>query len=561
MADFFDQEVYPYFLMIAPVLPLLLYATYTGVGQGSSGMDSRRFDENKYFINIVNYKKIIVLLLISFYFFLISVFSFSFFTETSVYPQFFAYLIFSLAGVLMMFSKTALLSCLLEHKNHYQSQNIENLMDLDVENYINNYRYRHKINHLATFISASGSTDNKRCNFVDIKDSFKETSVLKKSRERNFYLYILFVIVFPLIVMIMLFGLHHKQKASNSPSIDNIQSNFSFQDSIRNTGIILFGKIKNKKQDIKTLDNNEKDKTNKDLSKELKNIQNTNFIIFSRFMMLFFLSYAPLGYFYKISQYSVLRRKKKNSGLGLETDASVKIGSFILIAISSLIALVLMDVEFGKLGLMTGFVAAGLSIALRDTIGNLVAGIQLIWDGSLKKGDVITIPNTDAGDTGSTYGIVEHVRVRYTVVQDRNTVRRLIPNYILTQEPIEHWTHENDMVRLSLRIGIAYGSPIRDAIKIMESVCFDVNRVVTERPPQAMLVECGDYSLIFSIRFWIVDSNTGIRPVTSEILINLIDRLEEAGIEIPLPQSDVNISSNGSWNVVLEGRPGKIMPG
>ncbi len=230
-------------------------------------------------------------------------------------------------------------------------------------------------------------------------------------------------------------------------------------------------------------------------------------------------------------------------------------------------ALIMVNVDFGKLGVMTGFVAAGLSIALRDTLGNLMAGVQLIWDGSLKKGDVISIPNSESTDTGSTYGIVEQVRVRYTVVQDRNTVRRLIPNHVLTSDPIDHWTHEDDKIRLSLRIGVSYsdaGRQLRETKKILESVCYDVPRVLTDKPPQAMLVDFGESALIFSLRFWLDDARDGIRPVISDILINAYERLSEANIQIAYPQRDLHIKAVSEdlilpFKAMIEGPGGRTL--
>lgn len=274
-----------------------------------------------------------------------------------------------------------------------------------------------------------------------------------------------------------------------------------------------------------------------------------------RFLFFFFLILAPIRYIWYIVQYQVLKEKGGHGGLGLEIDAVSKMGTFGVVLAALFLALIFLNVDFGELGLMTGFVAAGLSIAMRDTLGNLMAGMQLIWDGSLKKGDVISIPSGSSSDTGSTYGIVEQVRMRYTVVQDRNTVRRLIPNHHLTGDAIEHWTHEDNKIRLNLRIGVSYdaGKKLRETQKILESVCYDVPRVLTEKPPQALLVDFADSALVFSLRFWLSDAKEGIRPVISQIMINAYERLLEEGITIPFPQRDLHIKpSEEHFKVLLD---------
>jgi small-conductance mechanosensitive channel len=232
---------------------------------------------------------------------------------------------------------------------------------------------------------------------------------------------------------------------------------------------------------------------------------------------------------------------KVNSDLGLELDVAQTLSTAVTIFFSLLISLIFIDVPLGEIGIFSGIVAAGLSIAMKDTLGNLMAGALLIADGSLKKGDVITIPRTDSNDTGSTYGIIQKMKMRYTVVEDRNTVRRLIPNSILVSSPIESWTHEDSKVRLSLKIGVAYDTDLAKAKQLMESVCYDVSRVLSEKPPQAMVTDFGESSIVLSLRFWLKDTSQGIRPVISEVLINLKQRFDEEGIEIPFPQRDFNL--------------------
>jgi small-conductance mechanosensitive channel len=253
--------------------------------------------------------------------------------------------------------------------------------------------------------------------------------------------------------------------------------------------------------------------------------------------------FFPIRYIASLFEYRALLQWSSNQGLGLETDVVQKCGLVISLFITLIMALVLVNVPFGQIGIFSGVAAAGLSVALRDTLGNLLAGALLIWDGTLKKGDVITIPRSVSSDTGGTYGIVREMRMRYTIVEDRNTVRRLIPNSILVANPIESWTHEDQKVRLNLRIGVKYGTDLREAKQIMESVCYDVPRILHDKAPQALVVGFGESAIELSLRFWLRDTSDGIRPVISEVLISLFERFKEAKIEVPFPQRDLNIRS------------------
>lgn len=232
----------------------------------------------------------------------------------------------------------------------------------------------------------------------------------------------------------------------------------------------------------------------------------------------------------------------EDQDVGLSSITRVKNIAAVLASI--VCALVALNVDLSGLSLFSGLALAGLSVAMRESITNFFSGLQMSWDGSLKVGDVISIPEAISSDTGSTYGIVRDIRSRYTVIEDRNTVRRLVPNFQLVSQTIEHWTHEDRSIRLSLRIGIPYIKEprmVRTAQRIMESVCYDVPRVLTHKPPNALLVRYDDSQLTFSLRFWIDDAQNGIRPVISEVLISLYERLSEAGIKIPFPQQDIHI--------------------
>lgn len=238
----------------------------------------------------------------------------------------------------------------------------------------------------------------------------------------------------------------------------------------------------------------------------------------------------------------------EDEDIALGSMARIKEIASVLLSVVG--ALTVLDVDLSSLSLFSGLAAAGLSVAMRETITNFFSGLQMTWDRSLKIGDVISIPQSASNDTGSTYGIVKDIRSRYTVIEDRNTVRRLVPNFQMVSETIEHWTHEDDSVRLSLRVGIPYVEDhrqVRQAQRIMESVCYDVPRVLTSKPPNALLVQYEESHLTFSLRFWIEDAQNGIRPVISEVLISLYERLSDAGIKIPFPQQDVYIKELPKW--------------
>ncbi len=287
----------------------------------------------------------------------------------------------------------------------------------------------------------------------------------------------------------------------------------------------------------------EEEKRAEEKNKEEKNDWKKPVKIAFGVLIVFMLYPIILFLFYLLDIGASLKRKVlEKDEMGLVS--LLKIKHILSWLISALLALLILDVNLDSLSLFSGLLAAGLSVAMRDTIGNFIAGMQMLWDRTLKVGDVVSIPRSMSEDTGSTYGVVKEIKGRYTIIEDRNTVRRLVPNSLIISSAIEHWTHEDKSVRLSLQIGIPYiesCNKIRKAKQIMESVCYEVPRVLATKPPNALLVGYGASELRFSLRFWIDDAQAGIRPVISEVLLTLYDRLQAEGIEIPFSQHDVHI--------------------
>ena len=173
----------------------------------------------------------------------------------------------------------------------------------------------------------------------------------------------------------------------------------------------------------------------------------------------YFTSFFVLLYYYGWA-YRVQHEQLRASGLGSALDVAsldhlVGILSF---AVAIILALLLAGASRPSLGIVTGIVIAGMSVALRDMITNFVAGVLLLWDGSIKKGDVITID-------GGGYGSVDRMSMRYTVIKDRSDVHTLIPHSMLTSNPIQNWTQDDQTaMSLSLLKFVGQASLVDDAM-------------------------------------------------------------------------------------------------
>jgi small-conductance mechanosensitive channel len=168
-------------------------------------------------------------------------------------------------------------------------------------------------------------------------------------------------------------------------------------------------------------------------------------------------------------------------------------------------------------------------------VSNFVSGITILLDRSIKPGDVIAV--------GETYGRVQSLGARYISIVARDGREFLIPNEDLVTQQVENWTYSSDQIRLKIPIGISYDSDPRRAIGLCIEAAAAVERVLESPSPSCLLMGFGDSAINLELRFWIGDPKNGVTNVKSDVLLQIWDRFQEHGIEIPNPQRDMNITS------------------
>jgi small-conductance mechanosensitive channel len=211
-----------------------------------------------------------------------------------------------------------------------------------------------------------------------------------------------------------------------------------------------------------------------------------------------------------------------------------KIIRLTLIAVAIVIVLTTVGIDLSALALFSGAIGLGVGFGLQKIVSNLVSGIILLADKSIKPGDVITI--------GEDAGWVATISARYTLVNLRNGREILVPNEDLVTQRVINWSHSNDQVRLDVKFGISYASDPHEVRRIALATVASMPRILTEPPPICHLVNFGDSSLDFVLRFWIADPIKGVARICSDVRFALWDAFKREGIEIPYPVRDVRLT-------------------
>lgn len=195
----------------------------------------------------------------------------------------------------------------------------------------------------------------------------------------------------------------------------------------------------------------------------------------------------------------------------------------------------ILAIDLTALAVFSGAVGLAIGFGLQKTFGNLIAGVILLMDRSIKPGDVIVV--------GNTFGSVSKIGVRAVSVITRDGKEHLIPNENLMTQEVENWSYSSRDVRIHISVGIGYGSNIKVAQRLIIEAATASARVLAEPKPTIWLKGFGENSVDHAILVWIADPEAGVGNVQSEILNRLWELFAENDIEIPFPQRDIHIRS------------------
>ncbi|MAL40193.1 MAG: mechanosensitive ion channel protein MscS [Thalassospira sp.] len=212
-----------------------------------------------------------------------------------------------------------------------------------------------------------------------------------------------------------------------------------------------------------------------------------------------------------------------------------KLLKLVLLSVAVLFALSTIGVDLTALAVFGGAVGVGIGLGLQRIVANLISGVILLLDRSIKPGDVIAI--------GETFGWIQSLGARYTAVRTRDGTEFLIPNEDLITTQVENWSHSDVKLRLKIPVGISYNCDPHFAIKLCNEAAAKCQRVLENPGPNTLLRGFGDNSVDLEIRFWIDDPQNGRGNIISEILLNVWDAFKEHDIEIPFPQRDLHLRS------------------
>jgi len=229
-----------------------------------------------------------------------------------------------------------------------------------------------------------------------------------------------------------------------------------------------------------------------------------------------------------------------SSGLSHNEDISpsmqVLAAKFIQVSLygaAGFIGLKAIGVDLTGLAVLSGAIGVGLGFGLQKVVSNLVSGVIILLDKSIKPGDVISL--------GETFGWIDTLSARYTSVVTRDGKEYLIPNEDLITGQVVNWSHTNDFVRLDIKFGTSYADDPHKVRALAIETAQNVTRVLSSKPPVCHIVGFGESSVDYVLRFWIRDPSQGLTNIRGNVYLALWDAFHTNDISIPFPQREVRL--------------------
>ncbi len=174
----------------------------------------------------------------------------------------------------------------------------------------------------------------------------------------------------------------------------------------------------------------------------------------------------------------------------------------------------------------------GIGFGLQPIFADLVSGLFLLFEGTIKIGDVI--------ETEGVVGKVSEINLRSSELITRDNVVMIIPNSKFVTEKVINWSHNADSVRFLVDIGVAYGSDVERVIEVLQTVMEEHKFIEKTPEPFVRFINFGDSSLDFQLIFWTRDPFT-VENLKSDVRRTIHRKLREENIAIPFPQRDIHI--------------------
>jgi len=206
--------------------------------------------------------------------------------------------------------------------------------------------------------------------------------------------------------------------------------------------------------------------------------------------------------------------------------------SYALLTIGILFSLSILGLDFSSLAIIAGGLSVGIGIGLQDIVANFVSGLVLLFEQSLRPGDVIELDGRVRQ--------VEKISLRATIVSTRTNEELIIPNSKFTTEQVKNLTRTDRMIVVTIPFGVSYSSDPELVKRVAVKTALSHPLILADPPPSLRFQGYGESSLDFIL--WVSVNRPELQlQIRSDFYYMLWNAFDEHDIEVPFPQRDLNL--------------------
>jgi potassium efflux system protein len=207
---------------------------------------------------------------------------------------------------------------------------------------------------------------------------------------------------------------------------------------------------------------------------------------------------------------------------------------YVIAAAAAITVFNALGLSWGSVQWLVAALGVGIGFGLQEIVANFISGIIILFERPVRVGDVVTI--------GDTTGAVTKIRIRATTIRNWDKQELLVPNKEFITGRLLNWTLSDKLNRIVLNVGVAYGSDVTLALRLLEEAVGEDGRLLEDPKPMFTFEGFGDNALNLVVRCFLGTMDDRLL-VISDLHRSINEKFNAAGISIAFPQRDVHLSA------------------
>ena len=217
-----------------------------------------------------------------------------------------------------------------------------------------------------------------------------------------------------------------------------------------------------------------------------------------------------------------------------------------IIGAGVIIVIGMLGISWSKAQWLVAALGVGIGFGLQEIVANFISGLVLLFERPIRVGDMVTV--------GETSGTVTRMQIRATTIRDFDHRELLVPNKEFITGRLLNWSLSDDIIRAIIPVGIAYGSDVELALRLLDEIAREHEEVLDDPSPSVFFEEFGDSALNLSLRVHLPSADNRL-SVKSKLLESINKKFSEAGIVVAFPQRDIHLTTSQPLEVQMKPAP------